>query len=678
MSRDPRYDILFEPLQIGPVKTKNRFYQVPHCTGMGWLRPHTLAAMREVKAEGGWGVVCTEYNSIHPTSDDLPYPSASLWDDTDIRTHAMMTEKVHAHGALAGAELWAGGARSTNLLTRLTPIDVDSLPNLAGNPCQTRAMDKTDIRNLRRWHRKAALRAREAEFDIVYVYATHGYLLSHFLDPVTNTRSDEYGGSLINRVRLIRELIEETKEAVGDRCAVAVRFAADETIGEDGVPVYGERREMFEMLAELPDLWDINIADYSLEMGGSRFTKEAALEPYMAFVKSATTKPVVTVGRFTSPDTMASQIRRGVTDLIGAARPSIADPFLPAKIESGEVEQIRECIGCNVCYAGDSQGIPIRCTQNPTMGEEWRKGWHPERVTEKGSDSRVLVVGGGPAGLEASLTLAKRGYRVMLAEAGRELGGRVLRESGLPGLSEYIRVRDYREQRLRQMTNVDIFLDNALTADDVLALGAEAEHVVLATGAKWRSDHFNGKTFASVYMPDTETSDSTALLTPDDIMDGVLPAGPVLVFDDDNYYMGGVVAERLVQAGLEVTLCTPSDSVSAWAHHTAERWRIRTRLMKLGVKIITAHNLITFSAGDQEARLRCAYSVEEMTVPVASVVMVTQRKPNDALYQSLIQQCDGEIERLPFSLQRIGDCEAPSIVAAAVYAGHRYAQELDS
>ncbi len=288
MTRDPRYDILFEPLQIGPVTTKNRFYQVPHCTGMGYLRPRMLAEMRAKKAEGGWGVVCTEYNSIHPSSDDLTHVSASLWDDSDIRAHNLMTDKVHEHGALAGAELWYSGRRSANMMTREVSLDLDSFPNAVGHPFQTRAMDKQDIRTFRRWHRKAALRARDAGFDIVYVYATHDYLLSNFLSPRTNTRSDEYGGSLENRVRLVRELIEETKDAVGDRCAVAVRFAADEEIGEDGVPIHGERRDMFAMLADLPDLWDINIANYYVEMGASRFTKEAALEPYMDFVKSQT------------------------------------------------------------------------------------------------------------------------------------------------------------------------------------------------------------------------------------------------------------------------------------------------------------------------------------------------------------------------------------------------------
>ncbi|WP_373050555.1 oxidoreductase [Thalassovita aquimarina] len=670
MARDPRYDILFEPVKIGPVTAKNRFYQVPHCTGMGWLRPRTLAEMRGVKAEGGWGVVCTEYNSIHPSSDDLPHPSASLWDDGDIRAHALMTEKVHEHGALAGAELWYGGARTANLHTREVPMDIGSFPNLAGHPFQTRAMDKTDIRTLRRWHRKAALRARDAGFDIVYVYATHGYLLSNFLNPRVNTRGDEYGGSLENRTRLVRELIEETKDAVGDRCAVAVRFAADEKTGEDGVPIHGERRDMFEMLAELPDLWDINIADYSLEMGVSRFVKEAPLEPYMDFVKSVTSKPVVTVGRFTSPDTMVSQVKRGVTDLIGAARPSIADPFLPKKIEEGRPETIRECIGCNICYSGDTIGVPIRCTQNPTMGEEWRRGWHPEKIAPKTSQAKILIVGAGPTGLEAARALGARGYKVMLAEASRDLGGRVTRESALPGMSEYARVRDYREQALLGLPNVEVFRESALSAEDVLDVGAD--HVAIATGATWRRDRFDGERFVSIAAPGT----TPEILTADDIMAGRMPSGATLVYDEDNYYLGGVIAERVKQAVVPVTLCTPSDSVSDWAGKTSERWRIRSHLMRAGGGIELAHSLTRFDG--QHAVLTCEYSGAEKELPVSSVVMVTQRRPNDGLYHDILSRAGGDPDALPFTLKRIGDCEAPGIIAAATHAGHRYARELDA
>jgi dimethylamine/trimethylamine dehydrogenase len=669
MPRDPRYDILFEPVKIGPVTAKNRFYQVPHCTGMGWLRPHMLAAFRGMKAEGGWGVVNTEYCSIHQASDDLPHASASLWDDGDIKANALMTEKVHEHGALAGVELWYGGSYTSNLLTREVSMDVDSMPSVIGDPFQSRAMDKQDIQTLKRWHRDAALRAKAAGFDIVYVYATHGYLLSHFLSSKTNTRSDEYGGSLENRTRLVRELIEETKEAVGDACAVAVRFSADEGSGEDGVPVQAERRDMFEMLAELPDLWDINIADYSYEMGVSRFVKEGALEPYMAFVKSATSKPVVTVGRFTSPDTMVSQVKRGIVDFIGAARPSIADPFLPKKIEEGRLEDIRECIGCNICYSGDGKSVPIRCTQNPATGEEWRRGWHPEKIAAKGSDAKVLVVGAGPAGLECARALGQRGYDVLLAEASRELGGRVTLESRLPGLSEWARVRDWRLHQIERMTNVEVYRESDLGADDVLAVGAD--HVVIATGATWRRDG-SGR-FHSGGIADLGPDER--IFSPDDVMAGRLPEGRVVVFDDDHYYMAAVIAERVHGDGARVTLVTSEDKVAAWGSYTAEQARTQRRLLELGIEIVTAHGLAEFDG--REAVLACAYTGRSQRLAADSIVMVTARRPNDGLYRTLSERLAGGVEGAPKSIRRIGDCDAPAIIAAAIYAGHRYARELD-
>ena len=194
------------------------------------------------------------------------------------------------------------------------------------------------------------------------------------------------------------------------------------------------------------------IADYDEEMGSSRFVEEAAFESRVRRTRELTGRPVVSVGRFTSPDTMVHQLKSGVLDLIGAARPSIADPFLPAKIREGRVEDIRECIGCNICYAHDFRGSALRCTQNPTMGEEWRSGWHPERVPAgRGS---ALIVGAGPSGLEAAHVLGKRGFTVALADAERTPGGRVTRESRLPGLAEWARVRDYRTGQLSRMNNV--------------------------------------------------------------------------------------------------------------------------------------------------------------------------------------------------------------------------------
>ena len=302
------------------------------------------------------------------------------------------------------------------------------------DPVQARPMSKRDIRDLRRWHRAAALRARKAGFDLVYVYAAHGLsILQYFLSRHCNHRSDEYGGPPENRVRLLKEILIDTREAVGDTCAVPCRISTDELLGPNGLEK-AEAEEMIGLVAELPDLWDVALAAWENDSQTSRFGPEGRQEPFIEGVKKLTTKPVVGVGRYTSPDRMASVVNKGIADLIGCARPSIADPFLPKKIEEGRIEDIRECIGCNICVSGDFTMSPIRCTQNPTMGEEWRKGWHPERIRPRESDKPVLIVGAGPAGLEAAQALGKRGYDVTLAEKGTELGGRVARECRLPGL----------------------------------------------------------------------------------------------------------------------------------------------------------------------------------------------------------------------------------------------------
>jgi len=723
-ARDPRYDVLFEPVRIGPVVARNRFFQVPHCNGMGWTQPRALAALRGIKAEGGWAVVSTEEVEIHPTSDCEPFHEGRLWSDDDIPALAMMADAVHEHGALAAIELTHHGSACANYGTREIPIAPSHRPVAYYAPVQARAMSKRDIREYRQWHRDAALRSKRAGFDIVYVYASHDLSLAvHFLQRRKNDRSDEYGGSLENRVRLLREVIEDTKDAVGDRCAVAVRLGVEELLGPGGITSAGEGREVIEMLAELPDLWDVNISNWTNDSRTSRFAKEGYQEEYAGFVKSITSKPVVGVGRFTSPDTMVSQVRRGVLDFIGAARPSIADPFLPRKLEEGRAEDIRECIGCNICVSSDYSSSNLRCTQNPTMGEEWRRGWHPERIAARGSEGVVLVVGAGPAGLEAALAAARRGYEVHLAEASTELGGRVTRESALPGLREWLRVRDWRVGQLNKLANVHIYRDSPLDASNVLEFGAR--HVVIATGSRWRRDGVGRENGAAIVGFDGSLGPvgpagalgpqgligpagalgsqgpvgptgalgphgllrPTGLLgpqgvvggifTPDDIMEGRLPgAGPIVIFDDDHYYMGGVLAERCVAAGLPVTLVTPAAIPSAWTVNTLEALPIARRLLQLGVEVVPHTNVQGFDG--QRVLL-----VNELTGVVtehaaSAVISVTARLPVDSLYEALEGDSQRVTEAGIVSLTRVGDCYAPGTIQAAVYSGHKAARELDA
>jgi dimethylamine/trimethylamine dehydrogenase len=658
-------------VKIGPVTAKNRFYQVPHCNGMGRLFPDSMIAMRGMKAEGGWGIVATEQCDFHPTGDVTPYSENRLWGDMDVPHLAGMCNAVHEQGGLAAIELVHNGQDSGNIYSREVPIGPMHRPvTWRSHPVQARAMDLDDIRAYRRWHRRGALRARQTGFDIVVVYAGHdGTMPSHFLSRRHNQRTDEYGGSLENRLRLYRELLEDTLAAVGDTMGVVARFAVDEMMGSDGLEWDNEGHDAIEMMAEMPHMWDVNVSDWTNDSMTSRFAPEGYQEDYVAFVKQMTSKPVATVGRYTSPDAMVSAIRRGIVDMIGAARPSIADPFLPKKIEEGRPEDIRECIGCNICAAWSNVSAPSRCTQNPTFGEEWRKGWHPEQIASKGSDAHVLVIGAGPSGLEAAHALGKRGYKVTLAEARREAGGRVTRESLLPNLNAWARVRDYRLGQIAPMTNVEMYLESELNAGQVLEFGAD--HVALATGSTWRRDGVG----RAVREP-LAGADANRSFSPDDIMDGKRPAkGPVVVFDDDHYYMGSMMADLLAGEGYQVTLATPGLCVGTWTEYTLEQGHIERRLVDLGVEILPRHCVKSVGDGVVEmVNMITGQRVER----AGALVPVTMRLPNDALYDALMAEPATLKAAGIKSIRRIGDCYGPATIAAAVYEGHRYARELDT
>jgi dimethylamine/trimethylamine dehydrogenase len=673
MARNPRYDVLFEPVKIGPVTARNRFYAVPHAAGMTNSMPQMRAAFRETKAEGGWGVVCTGYVSIDPGSDDAPLPYATLWDDEDVRSHALMTEAVHRRGALAGIELWHGGGSVMNRLTRTPPISPSGTAWMAthvgfmGNQ-RPRVMETQDIRALLSAQAAAARRARQAGFDIVYVYAGMGYLPYEFLLPEWNARTDAYGGSLANRARIVRELLEVTHEAVGGRCAVALRVSLEELRARPSGNAPSEAHELVSLLADLPDLWDVKLDSSPSDCPPSRFAAEGSHESVIDFVKRLTAKPVVGVGRFTSPDTMVGQIRRGVLDLIGAARPSIADPFLPKKIDEGREQDIRECIGCNICISSWHDSVPVRCTQNPTIGEEWRRDWHPERIAPAASSASVLIVGAGPAGLECALSLGRRGYEVTLAEAAEDIGGRLRFETRLPGLAAWGRVLDWRRGQLAKLANVNIYRGNRLSADDILGLGNT--HVVLATGARWARLLWSPLEIPAGSVP------GPGVLTPDDIAAGTQPQDPVVVYDFDNYYMGGVLAEHLARGGHSVRYVTPAGHASAWTIMSNEQPQVHRALAAAGVTVQPLTRVTGFEGG--LVTLESQFTNVESRHECRSLVIVGARFADDGLYAALAARPAELTAAGVRSVTRIGDALAPGALVHAVYSGHRYARELDA
>lgn len=666
---NPRFGILMESVRVGPKTARNRFFQTPHSSGTGFWMPHIRAGLREVRAEGGWAVVNTGYCSIHPSCDDHPLDYPRLWDDEDIKTHELMVDAVHRHGALAGVELFHGASNVSNGFTRLPKISPSGADRYAPahawmQPGQSRPMDREDIRNLHAWHKAAVERAVKAGFDLIYVYGGMDYLPYQFLSPKLNRRSDEYGGSIENRLRLTRELIEITREASKGTVAVAFRFSVDELMNVPSDHAPSEAHEVVQIMGDDPDLWDIKLSDWPQETMTARFSDEGSHEELYAWVKQVTDKPVVSMGRFTSPDKMVGQIKKGLLDFIGAARPSIADPFIPRKIEEGREDEIRECIGCNICVATYSQGVNVRCTQNPTFGEEWRRGWHPERSRPKKSDQRVAIIGGGPAGLECALVLGRRGYNVALCDAASTFGGRASREAKLPGLSTFQRVVDYRLGRLQTMPNVELYPGSPMTASEILDLGIE--NLIFATGAKWK------RVLVGRDMTETDPLDHPNVYTPDDIMSGaVLPDGPVVIFDFDDFYLGGALAEFLALNGGKVSLVTPASAVSTWTQLTNDHHLIKRRLESLDVAIRTGAFVVGFDGQSVELGFDVPSNLE-----AESLVIVGRRQQNNNLFHEV--RADGGFrEKGISSVGSIGDCRAPGIIAHAIYSGREYAERFE-
>jgi dimethylamine/trimethylamine dehydrogenase len=682
MARDPKYDVLFTPIRVGPKLFRNRFYASPQCSGFGADRPGQQAYHRAMKAAGGFAVVHTEWCAIHPEADEWPAVTGKLWDDEDARNLQLMVERVHEHGALAGVQLGFNGNHSENLDTRICARGVEQVPSdtFVFHSCYT--MTKREIGELRGFYVAAARRAKQVGFDVInFCVNEDATVIQQFLMPAYNHRTDEYGGPIENRVRFLLEVVEDVREAVAAECAVTVRLSIDTghhsprgiRVDEDAIPIVT-------MADHLVDLWDFELCGPTMSEWGdgaapSRFFREGHELPTVAKVRPYTKKPIANVGRWVHPDAMLAALESGVIDLIGMARPGIADPFIPTKIAEGRADDIRECIGCNICVSRYEQHASIICTQNATIGEEYRRGWHPERFSlARNRESDVLIVGAGPAGMECARVLALRGMRrVHLVDAEKEMGGALNWVSRLPGIGEWGWVTDYRKIALDKARNVEFIPRTRLSTTDVLDYGADL--VVVATGSRWVGDGMNGTTHETIPGADASLPH---ILSPEQLMlEGkAIPGESVLVYDTDGYFMGASLAEQLAREGKRVTLVTPFSDVAPYMIYTLENHRQLRLLHELGVTTVPAHVVTSIEPGTVTG-YRAYAEWLPVTWEADAILLVTMRRSDDALFRELEAMPDDLAAAGIGGLYRIGDCVVPRLIADCVFDGHRLAREVD-
>ena len=585
------------------------------------------------------------------------------------------------------------GPHAPNMESRHTARGPSQIPSDFEVNVYPRDMDRDDIALVQGYYVDAALRAREAGFDIVYVYGAHSYLPLQFLAPFYNRRTDEYGGSFENRARFWRETLEKVREAVGDTCAIASRFAVDDPsttgvkVGEDGI-------RFVEHVDHLVDVWDLtvgNIAEWGQNAGPSRFFEQGHERPNTGLVKAAnhTDKPVIGVGRVTDPDMMVDMIQSGQYDIIGAARPSISDPFLPNKIAEGRFDDIRRCIGCNQCISRwEIGGPPMICTQNATAGEEYRRGWHPERFTPAANaEKSVLVVGAGVAGLECAMVLGRRGMsKVDLVEAEPDVGGAInyIHRLGYSegeasfrgqakGLDEFYYLVDYRKKQLAKLADVEVHTGRRLSAQEVRDWGADI--VVVATGAAWRTDGLNPATHEPIPGADATLPWQA---TPKEIALGTKRLrGRILVFETEAYHMGSSVCQKLASEGHEVFFLTQMDHFMDYMEYTLEAPMMHRDLHRLGVHLYPSTMVERIDPGHVTA-----YNVwreeHKEHYAVDGVVLVTQRSSNDALYHELRADRPALEAAGIEAVYLIGDASSPRMPPDAIFDGHRLAREIDS
>ncbi|HDS1736571.1 FAD-dependent oxidoreductase [Pseudomonas sp. BP8] len=643
---------LFEPLQIRGKQLKNRIMSSGHdtCLPTDNLVNERLIAYQRARAEGGVGLIVLQVAGVH---DSARYTSHVLMatDDSCIDGYRQLAEACHAHGTLVLSQLFHPGREIMESADGLLAVaySASAVPNERFR-VMPRALDQAMIDEIVQGYASAARRLHQAGLDGVEVVASHGYLPAQFLNPRVNRRNDGYNGGLEQRLRFLREVLAAIRAATDEQFIVGLRISADER-DLDGLDE-AQSLAAAEAVQDQLDYLHI-VAGTSASLGGAvHIVPPMAIEAAYLAREAGTFKqhlqiPLFVTGRINQPQEAELILARGQADVCGMTRALICDPLMPHKTEHGQVEDVRACIACNqACIGHFHRGLPISCIQHPETGRELQYGTSQPATVRK----RIMVAGGGPAGMKAAAVAAARGHEVTLYEAAAQLGGQVLLAQLLPRRSEFGGASTNLQ---REMQLADVRVVRNTRVDRALVERERPDLVIAATGA-------------TPYWPEFERSGELQVVDAWQVLRNQVTVGrSVLVVDWRSDWIGPGIAERLVREGHQVHLavngthCGESLPLYVRDHLAGE-------LHRLGIPITPYARL--YGCDDNTVYLLHTASGEPMIFEcIDTLVLCLGHQPLDTLADELA----GLVE-----VRRIGDCLAPRTAEEAIHDGLTVAWSL--
>jgi mycofactocin system FadH/OYE family oxidoreductase 2 len=644
---------LFSPLRVGQLMLRNRIVSTPHATGYvtGSLHDEREVAYQQEKAKGGVGWQFMGATNVVRTQGYLGLPANV--DGTIVPIYRRIAAAVHAHGGFIGAQLTHVGAMG-NASLQETPL---LAPSAIANDYERQTpkeIEPDELREIATAFGVAAGRVRDGDLDAVILQFGHGYLLSSFLSPRWNQRGDRYGGSTDNRLRFPLEVLTEVRRAIGRDFTLGVRISGDEFL-EGGIDIPEALRIAAALSRSgLIDWIDVSSGNDSDTLSKARhygglYVPHAAFALHAAAVKTVVEVPVVAVGRIVSPEVAERVLASGQADLVAMTRALIADPFLPRKAQAGQVADVRQCVGANEgCLGRILAGHPITCVQNPLIGRE--RDWSD--LPAAASPRRVLVVGGGPAGLETARVAALRGHRVTLVEQSDALGGQVLLAARAPSRGEFAGIARW---LIGQVEKLPIEVRVRTKGTPELVESLDPDVVVLATGSRPGWLRVPGSDLPHVI-------DARAALA------ATAEVGQhVLVLDGDGYLPTTDVADFLLSQGKRVHILTKALHVGDHIDVATQPLVLKRLAEQRGIQ--TPTSWIRRVEPGRVIAFNTLAGWEFVIEPVDTVVLALPSEPESELYGALSQRGRRD-------LHRVGDCLSPRRVDSAILEGQRIGRAL--